>query len=302
MVDLSGDSSLAQNLRLIALLAFAVLSTEQAVQALPGRAPALMRSVQIATARSSNKSTAKGKRRNAKDKRRIAKLSTAKKKPYKAINFMWQSQTPEVVACSEAMKKSIRQKFAAGGAGAYSPELLVKAGVFIRCPLIGGIYERREPVRNIIIHSTETGSPADAYRVVASWNRHGLRHPGSQYLVDRDGSILQTVDPRLATVHVDRFKTLYGVNNDNSIGIEVVRACKQKYTEAQLQSLSLLVCYLQKRFDITQIYGHGQVQPSDRSDPVAFNWTGFSRALSRLTLPQTVCKRTTPSAQPKRIS
>lgn len=75
--------------------------------------------------------------------------------------------------------------------------------------------------------------------MVKSWNIRGLRHSGTQYLVDRDGTIHQTVDPKFAAVHVDINKTKYGVNNNNSIGIEIVRSGSQKYTEAQMDSLSL---------------------------------------------------------------
>jgi N-acetyl-anhydromuramyl-L-alanine amidase AmpD len=68
-----------------------------------------------------------------------------------------------------------------------------------------------------------------------------------------------------------------GVNNDNSIGIEIVRAGTQEYSTAQMSSVVCLVRYLQDRFEVADnhIYGHGQVQPSDRSDPVNFNWQAF---------------------------
>ena len=139
-------------------------------------------------------------------------------------------------------------------------------------------------MKYIILHSTETGHPADAQRVVTSWNRKGLRHPGAQFVVDRDGTIYNTVDPTYATVHVNQYKTLSGVNNDNSIGIEIVHTGNQAYTDSQVKSVACLVHYLQDRFMVSDnhIYTHHQVQPSDRSDPVNFDWDKYTA--DRLTL------------------
>ena len=78
----------------------------------------------------------------------------------------------------------------------------------------------------------------------------GIRHPGAQYVVDRDGAIYQAVDPELATVHINIFKTLPGINNDNSIGIEMCHTGKQDYPEPQRRSVSKLVTYLQERYKV----------------------------------------------------
>lgn len=193
-----------------------------------------------------------------------------------------------------AVSARINANFQRGFAGRYTPEDLVRARVFTYSPLRGGILPRTQLVTNLIIHSTETGRPADARTVVKSWN-HGLSHPGAQYIVDRDGRIHQTVDPRYATVHVNERRTLGGVTNENSIGIEIVRSGKQKYTAIQLASLVRLVDYIQERFPIRNIYGHGQIQPSTRTDPVAFNWNLFSRNLAAIktTTTQTAYKEPT---------
>jgi N-acetyl-anhydromuramyl-L-alanine amidase AmpD len=179
--------------------------------------------------------------------------------------------------------KGLRAAFENGMAGRHAPQALVQAGVFEHIPLEGGIFERREGVKHIVMHSTETERPADGPRVIKSWNR-GIRHPGAQYVVDRDGVIYQTVDPAYGTVHVDIFRAERGVNNDNAIGIEIVRSGDQKYTKAQLDSVTRLVAYLQDRFDVPNsgIVGHGQIQPSNRTDPVNFDWNRFVTSLSAL--------------------
>ncbi len=175
-------------------------------------------------------------------------------------------------------RAKLEQQFHNGSSANYSPSDLIQANVFAYCPLHGGVFKRRAAVKNIILHSTETAREATAQRVIQSWNNKGLRHAGAQFVVDRDGVIYCTADPAYGTTHVDNRRTRLGVNNDNSIGIEIVRTGTQEYSQAQLSSVVCLVRYLQDRFEVTDnhIYGHGQIQPSDRSDPVNFNWTSFA--------------------------
>ncbi len=69
-------------------------------------------------------------------------------------------------------------------------------------------------------------------------------------MVDRDGRIYQTADPKYVTIHVNESRTRNGVTNDNRIGIEIVRTGAQQYTRAQRTSLVRLVDYIKKRFQI----------------------------------------------------
>lgn len=186
---------------------------------------------------------------------------------------------------SVAASKVVKSRFARGDAGGHSPEDLVRAGVFTHYPLKGGIFNRNSDIKHIIVHSTETARPADGPRVIRSWNNRGRSHPGTQYVVDRNGVIYQTVVPTYGTMHVNSARTLKGVNNDNSIGIEIVRAGKQKYTGIQLEKVARLVDYLKDRYKIDKVYGHGQIQPSTRTDPVAFDWKSFNQRLAVLDKP-----------------
>lgn len=220
------------------------------------------------------KTSKRTKARQIASRKRVKKATTVAKRYYWTVPMNTSPLNAELSARMNA-------KFQRGLAGRYSPEDLVRARVFAYSPLRGGIRPRTQQVANLIIHSTETARPADARTVVKSWN-HGLSHPGAQYIVDRNGIIHQTVDPRYATVHVNEKRTLGGVTNDNSIGIEIVRAGSQKYTAVQLASLVRLVDYIQERFPIRNIWGHGQIQPSTRTDPVAFNWNLFSRNLAAI--------------------
>jgi hypothetical protein len=108
----------------------------------------------------------------------------------------------------EDSAREVVSAFNRGTADSYPARTLVRAGIAKYHPLHGGIYWRREPIKYIVMHSTETGIPISATHVIEGWSSMGMRHPGAQYVVDRDGTIYQAVDPDLATVHVNIFKTL----------------------------------------------------------------------------------------------
>jgi len=164
-----------------------------------------------------------------------------------------------------------------GIADSYPARTLVRAGVVSYHPLRGGIFYRREPVKYIILHSTETGVPVSAVNVIEGWSSMGRRHPGAQYVVERDGTIYQAVDPDLATVHVNIFKTLPGINNDNSIGIEMNHTGRQGYPAAQREAVSKLLAYLQQRYQVehANVITHRYAQQGDHTDPVNFDLEGF---------------------------
>ncbi len=174
------------------------------------------------------------------------------------------------------------QAFEHGALGQQPFATMVANRVFISTPLHGSVFKRKDTIKYIVLHSTETASPADAKRVIQSWNNRGLRHPGAQFVVDRDGAIYATANPDLATVHINTKKTSAEYSNDNSVGIEIVRAGKQRYTQPQLNSVMYLVSYLQQHYQVPDqnVTTHHRVQPSDRSDPVGFDLLAFSRTKS----------------------
>ena len=183
----------------------------------------------------------------------------------------------DVSPLDEDQASEVKSAFARGIADKFPARTLVRAGVVKYHALRGGIFWRREPVKYIVMHSTETGIPVSGIRVIESWSSMGRRHPGAQYVVDRDGSIIQSVDPDLATVHINILKTLPGINNDNSIGIEMNHTGSQEYPDAQLQSVIKLVTYLQDRYGVPSenIITHRYAQQGDHTDPVHFDWKGF---------------------------
>jgi hypothetical protein len=185
------------------------------------------------------------------------------------------SQDLSLLAPDEALKA--RYAFQSGNADNYPPNYLVRAGAMNFYPLHGGIFSRREEVKYIVVHSTETGVPQDARHVINSWSSGGRRHPGAQFIVDRDGTIFEAVDPKYATVHVNIFKTLPGINNDNSIGIEMCHAGSQNYPSEQRAAVIRLLTYLQDRFHVVNenIITHRYAQQGDHTDPVSFDFEEF---------------------------
>jgi N-acetylmuramoyl-L-alanine amidase len=191
--------------------------------------------------------------------------------------FMAKAPPFDTTPLSAEMAANVRSDFARGTADSYSPRTLVKAGIATYHPIRGGIFWRREPIKYVIIHSTEPGVVQSALRIIESWSSMGRRHPGAQYVVDRDGTILQALDPDLGTVHVNIFKTLPGINNDDSVGIEMCHTGKQDYPLPQVESVTKLVTYLQNRYHVpdSNVVTHRYAQQGDHTDPVNFQWEEF---------------------------
>lgn len=231
------------------------------------------RTVAVAGSRSRTRSRGKqGRKRHV--------IATPKVRyAYPITMFLWSAPHFDHTPVDDALKQKIRYAFLAGTAEKFPARSLVRAELVEHYPLRGGIFYRREAVKYVVIHSTETGIPMGGKRVIDSWSSVGRRHAGAQYVVDRDGMIYQAVDPDLATVHVNIFKTLPGINNDNSIGIEMVHTGAQTYTPEQKASVIRLVSYLQDRYKVTDenVITHRYAQQGDHTDPVAFDWDRFLR-------------------------
>lgn len=193
----------------------------------------------------------------------------------------------------------VQNAFSCGTAQDYSAPQLVQAGVFHHYPLSGGIFWRREPVKYIVLHSTETGVPVPAKNVINSWSSMGRRHPGAQFVVERDGTIYLAVDPDLGTVHVNIFKTLPGINNDNSIGIEMNHTGRQDYPAEQRSAVVRLVTYLQHRFNVTSdnVITHKYAQQGDHTDPVHFDLENFLAIKEDFRLKALAIRREYPAIQ-----
>lgn len=208
----------------------------------------------------------------------VRHVSSSKPKyAYPLDFFMMHPPALDTSPLPDSISADIRNAFRLGIADDVTPERLVRSGTFKYHPLSGGIFRRREPIKYIVLHSTETGVKVPAKNVINAWNSMGRRHPGAQFVVDRDGTIYQALDPALASVHVNIFKTLPGINNDNTIGIEMNHTGRETYPQAQRDATMRLVTYLQHRYDVTSenVITHRYAQQGDHTDPVNFDLDGF---------------------------
>lgn len=120
------------------------------------------------------------------------------------------------------------------------------------------VRDLRDTTHNVVvIHYDSGGSIASVIRYLRK------RHASYNYIIDRNGKIIETVDPRFKANHagISRFDGLYALNW-YSIGICLHNSPPQPYTAAQYTSLAWLVKRLQHRWpDITQdrIVGHETV-------------------------------------------
>lgn len=153
----------------------------------------------------------------------------------------------------------------------------VNYSVYPDRPIVGGF-----------LHDTESLGPLRVDQSLGSWH----------WLIDRDGTIYCDVSEEnaawgvFATGHTSESiaKTRWyppwlfrcpdsGVSDANYSGIHIEVVSHQQYrdqgvpfTDAQYESLALLIPDIHSRHSSIPWTGHGQVQ-TDRSDPVGLDWT-----------------------------
>lgn len=116
-----------------------------------------------------------------------------------------------------------------------------------------------------IIHYTASMNCAGSL----AWFENPESKVSAHFVIDRDGTIFNCVDEVFSAWHAgksewDGRKFL----NKYSIGIELVGIRDRKFTEAQYDSLILLLRYLVKEYNIPEKYvlGHEHVSPGRKRD------------------------------------
>ncbi|MCD3223927.1 N-acetylmuramoyl-L-alanine amidase [Clostridium botulinum] len=115
--------------------------------------------------------------------------------------------------------------------------------------LINYNYSRNNNIKYIVIHDTgNTDKGANAmchYRYFNGGNRNASAH----YFVD-DTRIVQTVEDFNASWHCGDGHNRYGINNHNSIGVEICINSDGNYNEAVRKTIEL-VKYLMQKYNIS---------------------------------------------------
>ena len=129
-------------------------------------------------------------------------------------------------------------------------------------------------IDTIIIHSSYDAIGEDLYSVngvIAEYKSYGV---SPHYLIDRNGNIIRLVADQNIAYHAGESKMPDGRTGVNSfsIGIEVLKSQNEAPTDAQYESIKLLILNLKSKYKITAVLGHNQIAPDRKTDPWNFNW------------------------------
>jgi AmpD protein len=106
----------------------------------------------------------------------------------------------------------------------------------------------------------------------------------AHFLIQRNGQLIQFVPCAKRAWHAGP-SVWRGRErcNDFSIGVELVGADHQPYTEKQYLCLSELTLALRRRYPVVDVVGHSDIAPGRKTDPgSAFDWGHFRELLVRL--------------------
>ena len=138
-------------------------------------------------------------------------------------------------------------------------------------------------INAVIVHSTFNNSGGEKYDidlVIKQFSRYGV---SSHYVIGRDGSIYQLVNEKNVSFHAGKSQLPNGQTNLNSctIGIELITSFDEAPTEQQIQSLTMLVNDIKKRFKIEFVLRHSDIAPDRKTDPWNMDWEGFLAGIDK---------------------
>jgi hypothetical protein len=121
-----------------------------------------------------------------------------------------------------------------------------------------GTYGQMESVNNIILHHTGGDTLRSALAEFQRKQKGGYKH-GSQFIIDRDGTIFNTAPETTVMYHAGTKIGKDVPSNWNSIGIEIVGKDSSSFTEEQVKSAKALVQALRKKHGNLNVFGHGEL-------------------------------------------
>jgi hypothetical protein len=118
----------------------------------------------------------------------------------------------------------------------------------------------QSPLKAFIIHHTaDSGNVDDIIKIFL------YRGFPAQYIIGTDGTIYRYMPDGLKGQQImDGWGAGIGLNNSNTIGVEVIAAEDKFVTDAQIQSAKRLAHYL--GFKKNEIFSHGEVNPGHKSE------------------------------------
>ena len=137
-------------------------------------------------------------------------------------------------------------------------------------------------INTIIVHSVFNASGGDIYDIDLIINQFARYHVSSHYVIGREGNIYQLVKEKNVSFHAGQSSLPNGQQGVNlcSIGIELMDSIGTSPTEKQIQSLTLLVKDIQRRYPIKYILRHSDIAPGRKTDPWNMDWEDFMSRIS----------------------
>lgn len=111
-----------------------------------------------------------------------------------------------------------------------------------------------DAVKGFIVH--HTGGRGSPEGVVDTLNQRRL---GVQYVMDRDGKIFQTLPDGARGAHLRPAQNGSGLDNSNSLGMEVIAKDDRDITPAQVASAKAFLAGLERKYPGLKVFGHGEV-------------------------------------------
>lgn len=133
---------------------------------------------------------------------------------------------------------------------------------------------KAQDIDTIVLHSSFNNQGGDQYsveKVISIWKSYGV---APHFLIDRKGRIYQLVDEENIAYHagVSEMKDGRKNVNDFSLGVEILNAEDDTYTDAQYGAVKSLVVYLKETYPIKYVVGHDDIAPGRKTDPWNFDW------------------------------
>jgi N-acetylmuramoyl-L-alanine amidase len=121
----------------------------------------------------------------------------------------------------------------------------------------------------VIIHHTATNNCSETLQ---EFTTPGGREASAHYIICEDGTVYHMLNDLLRSHHAGESKWGNTTDlNSSSIGIELNNNGYQPFTDAQINSLTILLDRLKKAYKIpdANFIGHGDIAPTRKEDP---NW------------------------------
>ncbi len=138
----------------------------------------------------------------------------------------------------------------------------------------GAADRKAKDIDTVVLHSSYNNQEGDRYsvdKVIGIWKSYDV---APHYLVDRKGNAYRLVDESDIAYHAGVSEMKDGRTNVNafSIGIEILNAEDDEYTDAEYEAIKGLIAELKKTYPIKYVVGHDDIAPGRKTDPWNFNW------------------------------